>query len=181
MLYCASYNPMYRSPNEKADSEEYRRLALVAALRLEPGGLMMMAPVCSSFSDMCASQSGRSIVCPLGDTSLPWVRTGNLLAHRCRLRIGRYAIVLTDAEFVSVYNKPTSSCGMGRCVLLCYLAMALNLCFILEQPASAKFSFLPQWEHFCEQVAWVAELRHTGCELTATLSTGIIYLDACPA
>ena len=69
----------------------------------------MMAPVCSSFSDMCASQSGRSIVCPLGDTSLPWVRIGNLLAHRCRLRIGRYAIVLTDAEFVSVYNKPTSS------------------------------------------------------------------------
>lgn len=48
-----------------------------------------------------------------------------------------------------------------RCILLCYLAMALNLCFILEQPGSAKFALLPQWQHFCQQVAWVAGLRCT--------------------
>ena len=58
------------------------RLAVAAVLRLQPCGLLVLAPVCSSFSDMCVSQSCRSIVLPLGDQRYSWVKSGNLLAHR---------------------------------------------------------------------------------------------------
>ena len=58
------------------------RLAILGVLKLHPNSLCLMAPVCSSFSWMCSSQSKREWYCPLGDVTRDSVRVGNLLANR---------------------------------------------------------------------------------------------------
>ena len=74
------------------------RLVLCAVLRMEPDGLLILAPVCSSFSDMCQAVAKRSIVTPFGDTSREFVVTGNLLAHRPEVL--HYAQHVPDSGFV---------------------------------------------------------------------------------
>jgi len=46
-----------------------------------------------------------------------------------------------------------------RTTLLCYLAAALGLVFILEQPGCSKFSLMPRWQHFCQTVCHVRRLQ----------------------
>ena len=61
---------------------DYIRHAVHAILRLRERSLVYLAPVCSSFSDMCVSKSQRTFWQPLGDTSQNFVIEGNILAHR---------------------------------------------------------------------------------------------------
>lgn len=61
------------------------RLAILAILRLHPCGLVILAPVCSGFSYMCSSQAQRHWLNPEGNTDLPWVRAGNIMANRVTL------------------------------------------------------------------------------------------------
>ena len=58
------------------------RLALLSVLRLERGSLGVLAPVCSSFGFLCASQSGRSFERPKGFEDVKWVGDSNLMAAR---------------------------------------------------------------------------------------------------
>ena len=58
------------------------RLALLAVLRLRPGSLGVLAPVCSSFGFLCTAQSGRSFVRPKGFETVDWVASGNKMAAR---------------------------------------------------------------------------------------------------
>ena len=58
------------------------RLAIATILQMEAGAVVVLAPVCSSFSDMCLAQSKRAWYRLLGDTSRPFVALGNVLAHR---------------------------------------------------------------------------------------------------
>ena len=58
------------------------RLAILAVLRLEPRSLGLLAPVCGSMGWLVSSVSKRSFVCPLGDQSVDFVSSGNLLALR---------------------------------------------------------------------------------------------------
>ena len=61
------------------------RFALMSILRLHPGSLVVLAPVCSSFSYMCSSQSKRAFYWPQGDESISWVRCGNIMNGRVTL------------------------------------------------------------------------------------------------
>ena len=65
-----------------SSNQSAMRLAVAAVLQLQPHGVAILAPVCSSLSDMCVSVSKRAWYCPLGDTSRDFVRRGNLMAHR---------------------------------------------------------------------------------------------------
>lgn len=58
------------------------RLAILAVLRLQPGSLGVLAPVCSSMGFLTSSQSNRSFVLPLGSSQFSWVDDGNILAVR---------------------------------------------------------------------------------------------------
>lgn len=68
------------------------RLALLAVLRLEPGSLGILAPVCSSMGWLAASQSKRNFMLPLGDPSKGFVQEGNMLAIR--------SLVMDDQELL---------------------------------------------------------------------------------
>ena len=57
-------------------------LCVVAVLRMKPGGLAVLAPVCSSFSGMSRHQSGRSARRPEGDELKLWVRDANIMTAR---------------------------------------------------------------------------------------------------
>ena len=63
------------------------RCAALALLKLHPKSLVILAPVCSSFSYMCTGQSGRSYFCPLGFEEVRWVREGNIMCSRVVLLI----------------------------------------------------------------------------------------------
>ena len=56
------------------------RLALLSVLRLERGSLGVLAPVCSSFGFLCASQSGRCFERPKGFEDVKWVGDSNMMA-----------------------------------------------------------------------------------------------------
>ncbi len=60
-------------------------LALLLVLAVRPGGLIWMAPVCSSWVFINRSTSMRSALNPCGDRSLPHVADGNLQAPRVAL------------------------------------------------------------------------------------------------
>lgn len=61
------------------------RCAVLAILQLHPGSVVLLAPVCSSFSFMCSSQSQRFWWAPLGDETRTGVKLGNLMANRVTL------------------------------------------------------------------------------------------------
>ena len=58
------------------------RLAMLTVLKLEPDGLGVLAPVCSSMGFLASSVTLRNSMCPLGDSSKLSVKNGNLLACR---------------------------------------------------------------------------------------------------
>lgn len=107
------------------------RCAVLALLQLYPGSLVVLAPVCSSFSFMSSSLHCRYFWMPEGSDTLSWVKAGNVMAVRA--------------------------------TLLCWLAAALGLVFILEQPGCSKFSLMPRWEHFCQNVCHVCRLQSVYC------------------
>ena len=61
--------------------------ALLLLTRIRQGGICMMAPVCSSWTFMARSTSGRSIGDPLGKTERQFVYEGNMMVSRCCLLI----------------------------------------------------------------------------------------------
>lgn len=56
--------------------------ALSLMLRVEEGGLALLAIPCNSFGYMSSSQHGRCSVNPLGDPRFPFVQTGNIISLR---------------------------------------------------------------------------------------------------
>ena len=80
------------------------RLALLACLRLEPGSVGVLAPVCSSMGFLTASQFLRNMMAPLGDSSRTWVESGNLLAIRyLRLNLSRTASIFLCSSTVAIH------------------------------------------------------------------------------
>ena len=129
------------------------RLAITVLLRLQPGSLVLLAPVCSSFSDCCHSQAQRSVVLPLGDARFDWVTVGNLLANRtlaCLFFSVRHVYVSLQLCINILTCLPVS-----RTILLCQLAGALGHSWLVERPSSAKMALLPRWQEFFSE-AWVA-------------------------
>ena len=67
-------------------------LAIALVLQTQPGGLVWMAPVCSSWVFLCLGSSGRSKLDVLGNTERKFVRDANLMVSRCcilmRLAVG---------------------------------------------------------------------------------------------
>lgn len=61
------------------------RTAVLSILRLVPGSLVFLAPVCSSFSFMSSSQSKRFVFMPEGDENVWWVKAGNVMSCRVTL------------------------------------------------------------------------------------------------
>ncbi|CAE7242526.1 unnamed protein product [Symbiodinium natans] len=58
-------------------------LAMLGVLRMDTNSLAVLAPVCSSFTFMCVSQSGRSFENPAGRChDVPWVALSNKMAAR---------------------------------------------------------------------------------------------------
>ena len=57
-------------------------LSLIGILKLQDEGLVVLAPVCSSFSSMSRATSQRSPNNPLGDSYKQFVRDGNIIGSR---------------------------------------------------------------------------------------------------
>ena len=57
-------------------------LAMIAILKMLPGGLLVAAPVCSSFSSMSRASSKRTVFTPAGDVDRIFVRQGNVMVRR---------------------------------------------------------------------------------------------------
>ena len=62
-------------------------LCALSTMRLRPGAILPMGPVCSSWVWMCRKQSRRSFTCPLGDEDAEFVAHGNLMISRVVLLI----------------------------------------------------------------------------------------------
>lgn len=63
-------------------------MALVLVLRIRPGGLLWLAPVCSSWVFLCLGTSKRhKFFNMLGDTDLEFVRKANIMVSRCAILI----------------------------------------------------------------------------------------------
>lgn len=77
-------------------------LALVVIRRVRRGGLVVFAPVCSTFSWMNAATSGRSILMPEGLPGVPSVLIGNILATRTVLLFQ----LCTAMHIVAVIEQP---------------------------------------------------------------------------
>jgi hypothetical protein len=60
-------------------------LALWGLLRMRPRGLLVMAPVCSSWVFLSRSTTQRSKTAPLGSDNVTCVEEGNLMVARCAL------------------------------------------------------------------------------------------------
>ncbi|CAE7829136.1 unnamed protein product [Symbiodinium sp. CCMP2592] len=175
LSYGGKYNDL-----SSAAGMAFAGLAVAAVLRMEPAGLLLLAPVCSSFSDMCQAQAQRSIVTPLGNMHHDFVVNGNLLAHRFWVvskcfnltSHGQAGTCLHKSLFLFSSKSLSLSLSFplslsflslclaaatiythpARCVLLCLLAAALGHVFLLEQPASAKIRFLPRFEELCDKL-----------------------------
>ena len=61
------------------------RCAVISLLQLLPGSLVILAPVCSSFSFMSSSQNCRYLFMPEGNEGLGWVKAGNVMSVRVTL------------------------------------------------------------------------------------------------
>lgn len=59
---------------------------------------------------------------------------------------------LGNEQYPWVKSGNVMSC---RVTLLCWLCCALGHVFILEQPSSARFGFMPRWRYFCDNIAYV--------------------------
>ena len=80
-------------------------LATYLACKVKRGGICFFAPVCSSWTFMARSSSGRSLVDAIGDTSRAFVANGNLMATRCLA-----LILLLQSRGVSwCIEQPSSS------------------------------------------------------------------------
>ncbi len=87
------------------ESSQGFSLALAILLSVKPGGLVWLAPVCSSWVFINRSTSMRSPLLPTGNTALPHVQRGNLQAARC-------AALIWLAEFLGlawVVEQPKTS------------------------------------------------------------------------
>ena len=80
-------------------------LALVLVLRTCPGGLLFLAPVCSSWVFMCLGTSRRNRYDSLGNTDLRFVRDANKMVSRCAILI----LLATALGIYWILEQPLSS------------------------------------------------------------------------
>ena len=99
-------------------------LAIVLVLRIRPGCLLWLAPVCGSWIFLCRgttmrSMCGSSGYDALGDERRAFVRNANMM--------------------------------VSRCALLIRLAIALGIIWILEQPLSSLLIFHPRMQDIAKE------------------------------
>lgn len=104
------------------------RLALLSVLQLFPGSLVVLAPVCSSFSFMSSSQSSRYIWMPEGDERYSWVKSGNVMS----VRVVLLCYLCAALGLVFLVEQPASGkfAEMPRwqrfCTEICYDSLLVN-------------------------------------------------------
>ena len=67
------------------DVRSKQRLAIYTVLRMRAQGVVLLAPVCSSWSSMSRASSGRRWWNPDGFTGVTWVRDANVMVSRVTL------------------------------------------------------------------------------------------------
>ena len=100
-------------------------LALNSAIRLVPGSVAPMGPVCSSWVFLSRSSSGRSYIHPIGsEDERDWVRESNVMAARVAL----LALVTCAYQSTFIVEQPSSSlfCRSARWMWLVRLLKSLG-------------------------------------------------------
>ncbi len=101
--------------NQDLTSKAGFEYAVGLILQLAKGGLLMMAPVCSSWTFANVSNTKRSKTNPAGDLTYPAVLAGNLMVE-----VAVFCMLLADVrEVFAVVENPCSS------LLFCYPPFAL--------------------------------------------------------
>ena len=108
-------------------------LTLVLRMAMNGKGLLWLAPVCSSWVFMSAGSTDRCRYFPLGNQS-------------------EESTCVKDANIM-----------YARCILLCKLAAALGLTYILEQPLSSVMNCAPRFQQLMtDSCMWMASPVHMG-------------------
>ena len=131
-------------------------------LRLQPGSLGILAPVCSSMGFLTASQSDRSFFLPLGTERFDWVVHGNILAlrflgvHLQHFFLPQCTVYLCVLYYRYIHIRTNiitnGQLPCPRSILLAWLLVALGHVFLLEQPQGSVFRHFPQWRYFCKYI-----------------------------
>ena len=119
------------------------RCAIISILQLLPGSLVILAPVCSSFSFMSSSQNCRYLFMPEGNQGLSWVKAGNVMSVRVTL----LCYLCAALGLVFILEQPASGkfALMPRweyfCQKVCYVC-GLQLVYCWFHPSFYKGSTL---------------------------------------
>ena len=125
------------------------RLSIVLTLRMRvEASLGVLAPVCSSFVFMNRTNNKRSWMFPLGAEGDLTVENANLMANRLLFKI--------CVMCVFVYGFRVCFALHSLCVCCMYVQRprmsALGVAWLLEQPFSSVFAYMPRFQFFCTYV-----------------------------
>ena len=137
------------------------RTALGVVLRgdYEQGWLSHFGLKCSSWTTINQATSSRSPCSSIGNTDFKSVRDANCLGSRS------FGWIMGN----SLYLKTSKNCDCvslvwphlqfwhPRTVLLMMVAICLNACILLEQPAQSFFEYYPRFRHLLQMI-----MRHGG-------------------
>ena len=99
---------------------------------------------------------------PCTSTTPPWFFGGTrtcVLKFQLHVKFSKLSVYLDARGQRYVKLVKAGNVMAVRTTMLCYLASALGLVFILEQPGCSKFSLMPRWQHFCQTVCHVRRLQ----------------------
>lgn len=142
------------------------RGALRLVMRLKPGGLLAMAPDCSSFGFGPSSLSGRKKGLFEGDTRQQFVRDGNLQAN-----IAAFFLHLAVARGVEAFLENPSGSMMfsylaSTFALLCWLVKAFgDRCAYITSEQRATENYYKHYKFFATGDWISAAMRTCSCKI----------------
>ena len=138
------------------------RCAVLAILKLHPCSMILLAPVCSSFSFMCSSVAMRFFFSPLGDESKIPVKLGNVMANRVVLLC--WLCVSLGHTFILEQPGSAKFGDMPRwrffCEKICYVTWFLYNHHLASSTLSIVFSCFHNNASDCKASPQKQRLKH---------------------
>lgn len=123
-------------------------------LRLAPGGLLLCAPECGSWTVVSRGTSRRNPINVLGDCAFEFVRRANMTLGRLLGMNRKFKAEWNSHGSLGAFFLPAVQL---RLVCLLGLAVCAGAIWLLEQPLSAEhlFSHHPRMDWFLNRVCFV--------------------------